>query len=138
MFADPYVAVFTSATALTDALLSGAGMVAQNFVCTGRGPTSSTYRYTVSSSHFIDMLISRQAGKRTRYTVRFTESELVADPIDSSVNSVKTATIYFVADVGVLGTTTNWQKLCNSLATDFLLKSTDGTPGVDLLLQGQT
>lgn len=138
MFPDPNPMQFVNPTALIGASFAGTGSVTQDFVCTGRGPTSSTYRYTISSSHYIDLLISRQVSKRSRYTVRFTESELVADPINSELNAVKTSTIYVVADIGVLGIGTNWQKMLNALAVNFLVKPTDDPQAFDQVLAGET
>jgi len=140
MLEDPRVSSVTAANTATSAnVLAGTGFATYSFVCTGRGPTSSTYRYTVSSSHYIDLTVSRQVGKRTRATVRLTESELVADPINSELNSVKTSTIYIVADVGPLGTGTNWDKMSNILALDFLMKGFDFTADMTTrVLAGET
>jgi hypothetical protein len=137
MFTDPFVFTTTMATAATDAnTFAGAGSATTSFVCTGRGPTSSTYRATYSSTNYVDLLISRQVGKRNRYTVRLTETELVPDPINSELNTQKTSTVYVVADVGVLGTGTHWVQACNVLAR-FLL-TLDTAKRLDYVLQGQT
>lgn len=138
MFADPFVLAVGPPTGATTAVaLTGSGATTLSFVATGRGPFSSTYRYGVSSSHWIDMFISRQVGKRSRYTVRLTEVELVTDPINSELSTQKTTTAYIVLDVGVLGTGTNWSKMLHALAY-ILYKPTDATQVADLLLIGNT
>jgi len=138
MFADPLVLVSTYANSATLVnLYSGTGYVERAYVCTGRGPTSSTYRYTIGTSHWVDLLISRQIGKRSRYTVRFTETELVADPINSELNQQKTSTVYIVADIGVLGTGTSWASMCNALSR-FIVDPFDGAPALDSVIAGQT
>jgi DNA mismatch repair protein MutH len=95
------------------------------------------YRYAISTSHFIDLTIGRQAGRRTRYTFRLTETELVADPINSELNSLKTSTIYCVADVGVLGVGTNWTKM-GTLLGALLLQKADGATALSRLIAGET
>jgi hypothetical protein len=125
MLTDPLVTSNALATNATTAnVFTGGGSSVFAFVCTGRGPNSSTYRYSVSSSHYIDLLVSNQKGRRTRSTVRLTEYELVADPINDTLNSVKTSTLYLVADVGPLGVGTNWTGLRNTLVR-FLFKGPD-------------
>lgn len=134
MLADPYVACATFGR--TSAQLVTDRATAQNFVRTGTGPTSATYRYTISSSHYIDMFVGRQVGKRSRYTVRFTESELVADPMNSELNSVKTSTAYVVVDRSVLGAGSNETLMLNALA--FLLyKPSDSTCVFDRVSAGE-
>jgi len=137
MLDDPINLRVVAPTGATAAVaISGAGSSTFSFERIGVGPTSANYRYTVSSSHYIDMFVGRQVGKsRTRYTVRLTERELVADPINSDLNSVNTATAYIVADVGVLGTTTNWAKMLHGLAT-FLYDPTDDVQYFDDVLRG--
>jgi hypothetical protein len=138
MFADPLVLPAAYADAATIAnVLQGTGFSANSFVCTGRGPSSSTYRLDYSSSHRLDILISVQKGKRTRSTVRITETELVTDPINSELNSAKTATMYIVADVGVLGTTTYFTTMGNYLAR-FLFTGEDFAPLIVRVLAGET
>jgi hypothetical protein len=137
MFADPIIVLDVSPTAWTTASSSGAGSDVMTLACISRGPTSSVYRYSISSSHYIDLLIGRIVGKRSRYTFRVTETELVTDPINSELNSVKTATIYSVADIGVLGTSTNWEKM-GSLIGALLLKKSDGTTALSRLIAGET
>jgi len=134
MFPDPNPVTFVLATSTATIF---AGATNQDFVCTGRGPTSSTYRYTISDSHFIDMTIGHQYGKRNRYTVRFTESELVADPINPSVNSLKTSTAYVVVDRSLLGAGTNQTKLLNALGV-FLLTTTTEDASMVAVLNGET
>lgn len=138
MLDDPYDLYVVPPTGATAAVtLTGAGSEKFTFVKTGIGPLSSTYRYSVSSSHYVDMLMSRQIGKRNRYTVRLTETELVPDPINSELNTQKTATIYAVADIGPLGTTTNFEKLMHGLASVFYDPS-DAAPEFDRNLVGET
>jgi hypothetical protein len=137
MFADPLLTIGTLATAATNSVLyTGSGSSLVSYVCTGRGPLSSTYRNTISSTHYVDLLISRQVGKRSRYTVRLTETELVADPINSELNSQKTSTIYLVADVGVLGTGSSWIQMCNALGR--FVTTTDLPKLMDQVLAGAT
>jgi hypothetical protein len=69
--------------------------------------------------------------------VRFTETELVTDPINSELSTQKTATVYVVADVGVLGTSTNWDKMAHALSV-FLYKPTDDTATMTDVLAGNT
>jgi hypothetical protein len=137
MFADPIIVLDVSPTAWTTASSTGAGSDVMTLPCIARGPTSSTYRYAISSSHYIDLLIGRQVGKRSRYTFRVTETELVTDPINSELNSVKTSTIYCVADVGVLGVGSNWEKI-GTLVGALLLKKADGATALSRLIAGET
>jgi hypothetical protein len=108
-----------------------------SYQCTGRGLNSSTYRHTVDSTHWIDLLVGRQEGKRTRYTARFTERELVSDPMNDNLNSVKTSTVYIVADVGPLGVGTNFSKMLHSIA-NLTYDSTDGAIWFQDILDGNT
>jgi len=136
MLPDPLYLFNVAPTGATAAVtISGAGSTAFAFARTGNGPTSATYRYNVSSSHYIDAFVGRQVGKRTRYTIRLTETELVSDPINSELNVQKTSTAYVVADVGVLGTGTNWVKMLHALATE-LYKPSDQNSAFDLILAG--
>ena len=140
MFADPFIIDATRPTAgTTAAVMDGTGSTQLSFVCTGRGPLSSTYRYTVSSSHYIDLFIGRQLLKagRVRSTVRFVETELVTDPVTPAINSRKTTTCFVVADVGVLGTGTNYTKMMHMLAT-LLYTPTDNAATFDKVLAGET
>jgi hypothetical protein len=117
LFADPFVLVVGAPTGATTAVaLTGAGAAFMSFACISRGPTSSTYRYVISSTHWVDLFVGHQEGKRNRSTVRLTERELVTDPMDSSINSIKVSSCYFVADVGVLGSGTNWAGLLHALS----------------------
>lgn len=134
---DPITLHIVPPTGATTAVaFSGAGSSSYSFVRTGIGPLSATYRYTVSSSHYIDLFIGRQVGKRSRYTVRLTETELVADPMNSELNVQKTSTVYVVGDIGVLGTGTNWDKMLHGLA-EFLYDSTDEAPWFNSVVGGQ-
>jgi hypothetical protein len=139
LFDDPQPVYHTPPTGTTRAVaITGAGSAKYDFVCTGRGPTSSTYRYTVSSTHWIDLFIGRQIGKRNRYTVRLTERELVTDPIDTTINSVKTSSIFVIGDVGVLGVGTNWDKMCHMLAANYLFDATDDQVWFNAVVNGET
>jgi hypothetical protein len=131
MFADPLALINTAATAITIAATSGAGSTTLSFVRTGVTANSSTYRFTYTSSNYIDLFIGRQTGRRSRYTVRLTETELVPSPTDNTQNVVKTSTLYFVADVGPLGTGSHWDFLATILA-HVLLKRSDGYQGSGL------
>jgi hypothetical protein len=86
----------------------------------------------VDTTHFIDLFIGRQAGKqgRTRYTARLTETELVPDVVNPTVNSRKTSTVFIVADIGVLGQGTNWAKMLHALSR-FLYLPRDGYQRLD-------
>lgn len=134
MFSDPLVLRSVSATAVTAAAIAGAGSAALSLVRTGTGVNNATYRGVLSPTHSIDVFIGRQTGKRTRYTVRITESEIVADPL-TGANSVNTSTIYFVADIGILGTGTNWDQIATALGW-FLIKPSDSTATLASLLIG--
>jgi len=123
LFADPFVAHTVAPTNGTAAnAKTGAGASTVSFVRTGSGPSSATYRYTVTATQWWDMLISRQSGNRTRYTVRLTEYQTAADAFDDNKNVPISATIYFVMDVGTRGVTDNFGKLAHILASDFLYK----------------
>jgi hypothetical protein len=135
MLADPLV--LYSAIDRTAAQLHAGTDSTISLVCTGRSPTSSTYRYEFSSSHFIEVFVGHQYGKRNRYTVRVTESELVTDPIDSSKNSVRTESAYFVVDRSLLGASTSSVSLQTMLGV-FLLKPSDVANAAAAVLQGQT
>jgi len=137
MFADPIVVLDVSPTAWTTASSTGAGSDVMTLPCISRGPLTSVYRYAISTSHFIDLTIGRQVGRRTRYTFRLTETELVADPINSELNSLKTLTIYCVADVGVLGVGSNWAKM-GTLLGALLLQKADGATALSRLIAGET
>jgi hypothetical protein len=138
LFADPMTAYQVAPTAGTlAAAFTGAGVVSTVFVATGRTATQSTYRRTVSATNWYDLTIGRQVGKRNRYTVRFTESEIVPDAMDPTLNSLKTATIYVVADIGPLGTTTGWAKL-NHMLSYFIYDPIDSTPPMDRVIGGET
>jgi len=137
LFADPIVAHVTVPTAgTTTAAKTGTGLETLNFVRTGVGPSSATYRCTLTSTHVIDLFISRAAGKRNRYTVRFTESEVVADAFDDNKNVPIVAVVYFVVDLGPRGVTTTFYKLAHSLAADFLFKYAGGEQGLPDLVAG--
>jgi len=134
MLADPLILESVNALGAT---AYSAGHSTWSFVCTGRGPTSSTYRYSVSSSHYIDIFVGHQYGKRNRFTIRLTETELVTDPIDSTKNSVKTSTAYVVVDRSLLGAGTNETKMLQSLA--YVCNTFSDAPSlVSLILGGQT
>lgn len=139
MFADPIVLPLAIPTAASNsAVFTGAGSTTQSFVCTGRGPTSSTYKIMISgTTHWIDLLISRQVGKRSRYTVRLTEYELVADPINDGLNSQRSFTVYLVLDAGVLGVGSNYAGMCQALSR-FLYSTSDGPRLLDSILGGAT
>lgn len=137
MFADPNGLIVTFATGLTDAVAYGAGYTFVNAPATGRSPTSSTYRYAYSSTNFIDVFIGHQEGKRNRYTVRLTETELVPDPVDSTKNVQKTTTYYVVCDRSHLGDATHARTMTNTLAS-WLMKTNDGSPKFDRVLAGET
>jgi hypothetical protein len=137
MFADPLSLQDVAATAIDSSAFYGTGAQYLSFVCTGRSPTNSTYRYTVSSSHYIDLFIGHQYGKRNRFTVRLTENELVTDPIDSTKNSVKSSTAYIVIDRSLLGAGTNERHMQHILA-NVLFTPTGSTPMIDKVTGGET
>jgi hypothetical protein len=83
------------------------------------------------------MLISRSVGKRARYTVRLTETELVADPNNSELSVQKTSTVYLVADIGVLGTGTYFGAMSHVLSS-FLYKGTGEGTRLDEVIVGNT
>jgi hypothetical protein len=116
MLADPLVLIRTMPTALNNALLGGTGVAYRSFAATGRGPTSSTYRSVISSTNSIDCFVGHQLGKRERYTVRLTENELVANPVEPTKNSVKTSTIYIVVDRSLLGAGAHEEECLNAMA----------------------
>jgi hypothetical protein len=109
------------------AAFEGAGSASASFACISRGPFQSTYRYTISSSNWIDLMIGRQEGKRNRYTVRLTERDIVSDPMNDSLNSVRTMSAYVVVDVGPLGYSANLVKMLHGLAS-FLYDASDVSP----------
>jgi hypothetical protein len=137
MLADPTYGTSVSATAITAAALAGAGVGLLGFAATGRGLTNSTYRYNISSSHFIDMFVGRQVSKRARFTIRLTETELVADPIEPAKNQVKTSTAYIVIDRSLLGAGSNEVQMNNILA-HFLIKPVDANSFASSVLNGHT
>jgi hypothetical protein len=133
MLDDPLVLISHVGAATTD-------ISADDFfsmVCTGRGPTSSTYRYDISATHWIEAFIGHQYGRRNRYTARLTESEVVADPIDSTKNSILTESVYVVCDRALTGATSNQTKMLTSLAM-FLLAGTDFSAPFVRVLGGET
>jgi hypothetical protein len=81
--------------------------------------------------------VGHQEGKRNRSTVRLTERELVTDPMDSSINSIKVSSCYFVADIGVLGSGTNWTGLLHALSY-FLFCPTDAPQIAARVVSGET
>jgi hypothetical protein len=137
MFADPLVLDWIPATALTDALTDGAGAVTVAFACTGRGPNSSTYRYDYDGAHFIEVFVGHLFGKRNRYTVRLTETELVPDPVDPSINSKKVTSAFIVVDQSLLGANAGRVFILHALA-GFLWKTTGGTQVFNRVLAGET
>jgi hypothetical protein len=138
MFADPHILYVVPPTnGTTTNAVTGAGYSSFSFVCTGRGPLSSTYRYTISTSHWIDLFIGRQEGKVTRSTVRLVERELVTDPMDSSINSVKVSSCYVVVSLGPLGAGTNLLKMLHGLAV-MMYDSQDDTQQIARVLAGET
>jgi len=141
LFADPLSISHTPPTGATAAVaLTGSGSAAYSFVCTGRSPTYSTYRYdTGGSGHYIDLFIGRQetSKSRTRYTVRFTEHEFFGDPLDDSKNVGMTSSAYVVFDLGPLGQGTNWAKLSHMLAS-LLYDPTDAAQAVAPIWSGAT
>jgi hypothetical protein len=115
MFADPLTVV--SAIDRTSAQLHAGTDGSLTFACTGRGPTSSTYRYDVSATHWYEVFVGHQNGRRNRSTIRFTESEVVADPIDTTKNSVNTMSAYVVIDKSLIGATSSVDSLLMMLAS---------------------
>lgn len=140
LFADPLVLYKTAPTGATSAVaLSGAGATSYSFVCTGRSPTSSTYRYTVDSTSFIELFIGRMTGKRNRWTVRFNYSVLVPTVVDVTINEVRVSTVYIVVDYPIIGTggAATMQGIFHMLST-WLYDSTDAAILVDRLVNGET
>jgi hypothetical protein len=137
MFADPFSLYADPATAVNTATYQGAGAAVLAFVCTGRSANASSYHYAYSSSNFLDMTISRQVGKRDRFLVKITETELVPNPMDSSVNSLKTSTMYFVIDNSKLGLGSHSEKVGNCLAY-LLMHTSNAASWIAPLVAGNT
>jgi hypothetical protein len=138
LFADPYYVAMTPQTTGTFAnAFNGAGSVSPAFVCIGRGPLQSAYRYEISSSNWIDLIVGRQEGKRLRATVRFTERDVVADPMNDNLNALRTMSTYIVVDVGPLGYSANLPKMLHALSS-LCYDGSDGEPGVMRVVRGET
>ncbi len=138
LFADPLTLYHTPPTSAPLAsAFSAAGSGSFAFVCTGRSPTQSTYRYSVSATNYFDLMIGHQVGKRTRSTARLTEYILSADATDPSVNSWKSATVYFVVDVGPLGITSDMEKMYQMMSY-LLYDASDAVPLVKRIVDGET
>jgi hypothetical protein len=137
MFADPLILVSTIDRTNAE-LLAGAELYT-TFACTGRGPNSSTYRCDYSPTHWLEVFIGNQSGRRKRSTVRLTESEVVADPLEDTKNSVKTNTMSIVIDNSLLGPGTKFDD-CAQMLSFFLYSGSDnlGVSYARRLSQGET
>jgi len=136
MFADPLVLAGGTWGRTAAQLITDEGS-RPNYVCTGRGLTNSTYRYVFDDSHYIDVFIGHQLGKRRRYTVRLTENELVPDLINTELNAVKSTTAYLVVDRSVLGAGTSEVQMFAALA-GMLITPSDQDAQVLRVLNGET
>lgn len=135
MLTDPQT--FTWVLGINGATATGGGTTSSNFVAISRTDTSSTYRYTIDSTHWIDLFVGHQYGKRNRFTMRFTEVELVPDPTNTELNIQKSTSYSVVADRSLLGAATNEIKLLTALGMS-VITLTDGTMKFGRVLIGET
>ncbi len=142
LFADPLTLPTVPVTGASEAVVfTGAGGTTFDFVCTGRTANSSTYSHVVSSSVRYDLFIGNQRGKRDRWTVRLTYTELVPSVIDTTVNEFRTSSMYFVVDYPLIGVSTAGGTAMISVGhmlSRWLYDTTDGTPWWIRVKAGET
>lgn len=140
MFADPLVLYSSPPTGATSAVaISGTGASANSFVCTGRGPLSSTYAFITSAVDRKDLFIGRQIGKRQRFTVRFTRTTLVPSVVDASINEVRQAHVYTVVDIPLIGlAAVSDNDVMYQWLANWLYCPTDGVAKMRDVITGQT
>lgn len=134
MFTDPLALNTTANLAIAD---RDAGASTEDWVCTGRGDSKSTYRYKISESTWIDLTVAHQYGNRRRFTVRFDEHGVVANPLDTSVNIIKTGSLYIVCDAPLAFDPTYLAVMEAALA-HFVLPVSDGPNFFDRVVAGET
>jgi hypothetical protein len=140
LFGDPLVLYTVAPTGATNAVaFTGAGSSSVSFIRTGAGPTSSTYRYTVSATDYYDLFVGRQSGKRNRYTFRLTHTTLVPTITDTSINEIRTSTVYVVVDIPLIGLAALADNdLMYHMLSYLLYDSTDNTPVMRRVVAGET
>lgn len=120
-----------------DAAGLASGATTRSFVATGRGPNQSTYRYNVDGDTYYDLILGYQIGNRRRYTARINETDIVANPLDTSKNIMKTSSLYVVADMPLALAPTDLDGM-QALLSRFLAKPTDVPSGFSRLVGGET
>lgn len=88
---------------------------------TGSGPTSGEFK---SSDGSIILSVSHAYGKRTRASVRLSQSKVTADPLVPSSNVRNSMSCYMVVDTPVNGFTVAEAKTCVDVLVAYLTAST--------------
>lgn len=136
MLADPLTVV--AALGINDAAyLASATVDSTGFACISRNDTNSTYRKLYSSTNWIDIFIGHTFGKRNRYVIRITETELVPNPVDTSVNVQKSTSYTVTCDQSTLGAATHQADILSYL-NGLIRKTTDVNGIVYRVLNGET
>jgi len=76
--------------------------VAKSLPAIARDDTSSTYRMDTGD---YELVVSRQFGKRNRFSVRLNAKKIAADPLASANNLEYKMSVYLVIDVPPVGYT---------------------------------
>lgn len=93
---------------------------------TGFGPASGEF---TSADGLTKLSVSSIYGKRTRRTIRLTQSKISADPLVPSQNTRSSMTCYMVVDVPVNGYTVAEEKALVDAFTAFLSASSGAAVG---------
>jgi len=130
MFSDPH-----NVQSLISVLTAG---TPYSFVATERAADHSTYRYTDSGTG-VDIVqkLAHQYGKRNRFTYRFDMSDIIAVPLDPSLNQKRTTSVYVVWDVDPIGLPPLLYNVGNGIA-GFCASVAGADPGYARLLAGET